>query len=85
MARKGRVLGVPYDFTRPTVARVKSTLWNPSSDRIVVPRAYGVGWTVNFAALKRRAPYVFWAVAVLFSLRIARRIVELVWRGRKRS
>jgi hypothetical protein len=51
-----RLFGIlPYDFRRPTWARVKKTLWNPQSERIFVPHAFGVGWTVNLGGLMRRA------------------------------
>ncbi|HEY5058792.1 MAG TPA: DUF5808 domain-containing protein [Gaiellaceae bacterium] len=42
-------LRVPYDWRRPTKARVKSRLWNPSEPRLIVPKAFGWGWTINFA------------------------------------
>jgi hypothetical protein len=50
----GTVLGVvPYDFRRPTFRRVHDALWSPDDDRILVPRALGVGWSVNLARLVR--------------------------------
>ncbi len=54
-----RLLGVlPYDFRRPTWARVKATLWNPASDQIFVPQVFGVGWSINLGGLLRRAGLV---------------------------
>lgn len=47
----GAVLGVPYDLRRPTAERVKATWWDPTSDKVLVPRAFGAGWAVNFGAL----------------------------------
>lgn len=41
---------VPYDFRRPTVEKVKQTFWNPGG-KLIVNRAFGVGWTVNFGAI----------------------------------
>jgi Family of unknown function (DUF5808) len=38
---------VPYDFRLPTWARVRETLWAPDNPHIVIPRVFGVGWTVN--------------------------------------
>ena len=38
---------VPYDLRMPTVARVKERMWNPDDDRVISPRVFGVGWTVN--------------------------------------
>ncbi len=50
-----RLFGVlPYDFRRPTLARVRQTLWNPQEDRILVPQAFGVGWSINVGGLLRR-------------------------------
>jgi hypothetical protein len=53
-ARKGRFLGIPYDWTRPTVERLRKSVWNPDEPRIVVPKAYGWGYELNLAALRRR-------------------------------
>lgn len=45
---------VPYDFRFPTVDRVRRSFWNPDDDRIVLPRAFGIGWSVNAAAVLKR-------------------------------
>lgn len=42
---------VPYDFRVPTLDRIMSRLWNPDDPRIIMPTVFGVGWTVNFAAV----------------------------------
>ena len=47
----GRFLGVPYDIRTPSSQRFASRWWNPLDRRILVPKALGVGWTVNFGAL----------------------------------
>jgi Family of unknown function (DUF5808) len=52
--KTGKFLGIPYDWRRPTTARAKSRLWNPSEPRLIVPKAYGWGWTINLARLFRR-------------------------------
>jgi hypothetical protein len=49
--RTGKFLGIPYDWRRPTGERVRSRLWNPSEPRLLVPKVYGWGWTINFARL----------------------------------
>ena len=50
-----RRLGIlPYDFRRPTWARVKHTVWNPQDDHILVPQAFGIGWSINVGGLGRR-------------------------------
>ena len=44
----GQVAGfVPYDFRFPTVARWRERMWNPDSSRVIVPRVFGVGWSLN--------------------------------------
>jgi hypothetical protein len=49
---QGRLAGlVPYDWRFPTLQRIRATLWNPSSPRLLVPQAFGVGWTLNVGAL----------------------------------
>ena len=51
----GRTLGVvPYDFRRPTVARVKERWWNRRDRRLFTPRVFGVGWDLNLARLLGR-------------------------------
>lgn len=47
----GRVLGVPYDVRPLTSDRVARRAWDPTSRKILVPKAFGIGWTVNFGAL----------------------------------
>ena len=49
--RTGTLLKVPYDWRRPTKRRVKSRFWNPKDRRLVVPKSFGWGWTINFARL----------------------------------
>ena len=51
----GRVLGVPYDFRVPRLSRIRRTWWNTSSDRLFVPRSFGLGWGVNLARVARLA------------------------------
>jgi hypothetical protein len=50
---QGRFLGLPYDWRRPTWKRIRHELWNPRSRRILVPKAFGWGYGINFAALVR--------------------------------
>jgi hypothetical protein len=38
---------VPYDLRVPTWERIRETLWAPDNPHIVIPRVFGVGWTVN--------------------------------------
>jgi hypothetical protein len=54
--RTGRFLGIPYDWRRPTWKRLGSRIWNRDEPRLFVPKAFGWGWTINFARLLRRKP-----------------------------
>lgn len=50
----GVVLGVvPYDFRRPTLARVREAFWSPDDPRLLMPRVVGVGWSPNLGRLVR--------------------------------
>jgi len=40
---------VPYDLRPPTIQRLVSSVWRPSDPRVLVPTAFGVGWTINLA------------------------------------
>lgn len=53
-APQGHILGMPYDFRGASVERVAARMWNPSDPRVLTPRLFGVGWTVNFGALAVR-------------------------------
>ncbi len=49
---RGTVWGfMPYDFTLPTVARLKEAYWNPEDPAIITPRPLGIGWAVNVPSL----------------------------------
>ena len=41
---------VPYDFRMPTMQKLKTTFWNPDG-AVIVNRAFGVGWTINFGVV----------------------------------
>ena len=50
----GRIAGaLPYDFRPPAPARIRAALWDPASDQLFTPHAFGVGWSLNFARLAR--------------------------------
>lgn len=50
----GKVAGMPYDWRKPTVARVKSRWWNPNDHRVFTPKAFGWGYDVNLYEVGRR-------------------------------
>jgi len=47
-------MGVPYDWRRPTRARIKSRWWNPKDRRLFTPKSYGWGYDINVYELLRR-------------------------------
>jgi hypothetical protein len=50
----GRVAGlVPYDFRKPTLARLKNAMWAPDNPRLFTDTVFGVGWSLNLAQLPR--------------------------------
>jgi hypothetical protein len=52
--RTGKFLGIPYDWRRPTTARVKSRWWNADDQRVFTPKSWGWGFSVNVAEIARR-------------------------------
>jgi hypothetical protein len=64
----GKFLGVPYDLRFPTPARIKERLWNPDDPRVIVPRVFGAGWTVNFATLRQKSTAGFYVALTVFAL-----------------
>ena len=51
--KTGTFLGIPYDWRRPTWSRVVERSWNAHDQRVLTPKVFGWGWTVNFHALFR--------------------------------
>lgn len=52
-APAGRLLGMPYDW-RVMGVRATSRMWNPGDPRIIMPRLFGLGWTINLGAVAVR-------------------------------
>ncbi|MGZ5398380.1 MAG: hypothetical protein ACXWDL_04720 [Nocardioides sp.] len=49
---QGLVLGfVPYDLRPPTLSRIRASVWQPESERWLLPRSFGVGWSPNLARI----------------------------------
>ncbi|MFC4123793.1 DUF5808 domain-containing protein [Nocardia rhizosphaerae] len=46
-APQGTFAGMPYDWRRPTVARLKARYWNPDDPRVFTPKAFGWGYDLN--------------------------------------
>ena len=53
-----KAMGVPYDWSRPSGARIKSRLYNREDARLFPPKAFGAGWTINFYWLVHFATYI---------------------------
>jgi Family of unknown function (DUF5808) len=51
---QGRLLGLPYDFRRPTMARLRARWWNPDEPRLFTPKAFGWGYDLNLYRLFHR-------------------------------
>ncbi len=49
---------IPYDWRPPTPQRVLGTFWQPQSTSLLSPTVFGVGWSVNLAALLRPIRHV---------------------------
>ncbi|RQH01916.1 DUF5808 domain-containing protein [Natrarchaeobius oligotrophus] len=44
----GEILGVPYNFDRPSLSRMISSYWQPG-EGMLVEKPFGVGYTLNLA------------------------------------
>ncbi|WP_227984203.1 DUF5808 domain-containing protein [Nocardia spumae] len=53
-APQGKALGMPYDWRRPTFARIRARLWNPDDPRIFTPKSFGWGYDLNLYRLLHR-------------------------------
>jgi hypothetical protein len=49
-----RFLGIPYDWRLPTIALIKERSWNPGDRRILTPKVFGWGYSINFYEVGRR-------------------------------
>ena len=52
--KTGRVLGVPYDWRKPTRERLKRGVWDPEQRRMFIPKVYGWGYGIDFYEVARR-------------------------------
>ncbi len=50
MTRKNRgtFLGIPYDWSKPTLARMARNVWKPGGP-MFPPKVWGWGWGLNLA------------------------------------
>jgi hypothetical protein len=52
MAKKsesGQILGIPYNFTRPSLGRMVKSYWQPG-EGMLVEKPFGIGFTLNLAS-----------------------------------
>jgi hypothetical protein len=47
--KSGDVLGVPYNFERPSLGRMLSSYWQPG-EGMLVQKPFGIGYTLNLAS-----------------------------------
>src|SRR6266478_9089537 len=47
----GTLYGIPYDFRRPTIERLREAFWNKDTARVLVPHAFAMGGSINFYPL----------------------------------
>ncbi len=45
----GEILGIPYNFERPSLGRMLSAYWQPGKG-MLVKKPFGVGYTLNLAS-----------------------------------
>lgn len=55
---QGRALGIPFDWRRPTTRRVAARFWNASDRRLLTPKAFGWGYTLNLYWLVHPVRYL---------------------------
>ena len=48
---QGSLFNIPYDFRWPTIERLRAAFWNRETAQVLVPQAFGMGWTINFYPL----------------------------------
>ena len=52
---QGTVARVPYDFRAPSLTRLGRGVWQPNQSALVVPKSFGLGWTLNLGSVAARA------------------------------
>ena len=77
MEKYGRILGIPYDFRKPTLARFKERMWNPDDPRVFTPRVFGEGWTINLATLKKKNRAAFYIVVAWMAIAYIRSMRQI--------
>lgn len=47
--QQGEILGIPYNFNRPSIGRMLSAYWQPG-EGMLVEKPFGIGYTLNLAS-----------------------------------
>ncbi len=47
--QEGEILGIPYNFNRPSIGRMLSAYWQPD-EGMIVEKPFGIGYTLNLAS-----------------------------------
>jgi hypothetical protein len=55
---EGKAAGMPYDWRKPTAARLRSRAWNPDDPRLFTPKTFGWGYDINTYWLIQPARYL---------------------------
>ncbi|GHO42601.1 DUF5808 domain-containing protein [Ktedonospora formicarum] len=53
---EGSILGIPYDFRKPTPERIRERMWNDTTSSIFTPQVFGIGWTLNLHPIVHPKP-----------------------------
>lgn len=81
MESHGEILGlVPYDFRFPTLEKVRERMWNPEDGRILQPRVFGIGWTLNLYQLREKYPPLFYVLVGVVVIGVLVRVRGLLRR-----
>ncbi|MFD1597959.1 DUF5808 domain-containing protein [Halobellus rarus] len=46
--KQGEILGIPYNFERPSFGRMLASYWKPG-EGMLVKKPFGIGYTLNLA------------------------------------
>jgi hypothetical protein len=46
--QSGELLGIPYNFERPSIGRLLASYWKPG-EGMLVRKPFGIGYTLNLA------------------------------------
>ena len=52
--KRGTFLRMPYDLEWATPERLRRSVWDPADRRILTPKVYGWGYSLNLHAMARR-------------------------------